>query len=692
MFGEETGHVMLMDITSIGPSQETMPLSTLRGIFDESPTPPLDKSDVEEEGEENGSQDTNEAADTRPSPISSGAKTSDVIVYSFVIKSKDGYTRTFRCSREEERERWIEAITMTIAQIQYESEHRANAPSPSNSSPIMERKETIDGIDFAPVGSAFKKPKYLYHSDKGGTCFGGAAPPVPHVITCGTRVIKTDDLGDAAWGETGAFQFTMSKGEVLTIFLTNGGRSEIGYDKMQELASLNSSKEAAPDTKGLDLDGDLVEATGMRYPGCPALVARITVAALHTEQTPSKKESEFDLVERGATYILQPLALFLYSTRMSKGFSLPIDQIFRVCFILNAVPFVVSFLSESCASFIARKRKTEKSFHFVLKSYEESNEYEDDFFLEKPVPARFVSGTKTDPPGTAQSRWATTMAWRKREKVDTIILKPHPYFSEIKECYPHFYCRVDLTGKQVAYYERPGLLDIKRLAEIGVPTLIKHYIFQIEFCWMYMSPAGEDSRTLSAVDVQNVGFYDLQGIAKEFLGAISKVSQDHYPERAGKICILNAPGWFTMLWNVVKLTLHPNTQKKVYILSEGAAKKTMPTLIPHDSVPTEYGGQLKFDNGAPVSSDSYRGGLGAESERARYCSEFEVATADYVRRLNEKKKLPLPCKQAWEREDILLGKEEFLAAYEPGWEDYESQLHLPRDQWDPNGWPGMLFK
>ena len=178
--------------------------------------------------------------------------------------------------------------------------------------------------------------------------------------------------------------------------------------------------------------------------------------------------------------------------------------------------------------------------------------------LEKAVPSRFVEGTKNDPPGTAEKRWAITAAWRKRDNIDTIILQPHPYYNEIKRCYPHFYCRTDLTNKQIAYYERPGFLQLKRLEEIGVPTMVWHYTFQIEFCWTYMSTMGEQTRTLSGVDVQNVGLYDVKGVVKEFLAAISKVSQEHYPERAGKICVLNAPGWFSMLWNVIKVRVLRN--------------------------------------------------------------------------------------------------------------------------------------
>ncbi len=79
----------------------------------------------------------------------------------------------------------------------------------------------------------------------------------------------------------------------------------------------------------------------------------------------------------------------------------------------------------------------------------------------------------------------------------------------------------------------------------------------------------------------------------------------------------------------------------------------------------------------------------------RWGAEFEVAFADYVTRLNNKEPLPLPQETgAWNREDVLIGKEEYLNSYEGGWmEDVgPSELHLPIAQWRRDGWPGLLFR
>ncbi|GMH75060.1 hypothetical protein TrST_g4992 [Triparma strigata] len=664
MFGEETGHVMLTDVTSVGPSQEIMgrrEAENLKGSC----------NDLQELEKEEGSPSGKEK----------------VTVYSFIVKSKDGYTRIFRCSSESERERWIEAITMTIAAIQYSSQKALDAASNDSPPPLRERGETMSGVDFAPIGSPFKKPKYLYHSSLGGNCWGGSKAPIPKVVTCGSKVIfETGSTEKAPWGEASVLKVSVGGGDAVKIFLSNGGCATIDDKSLEEMAKDNEGYRKKSLT-GVELESTKVEVVGMRYPGEPLLVARLDVAVVPEGKAATK--NCFSIVKTGF-YAVQPVLLAAFS-----GANILPAQVMPHLSHQNAFAvwaFFAFFDSVSLffSNFIA-KGDAPMTYRVVLKSYEESEAHIFDDSLEAPVPKRFIEGTKNDPPGTAEKRWATTMAWRKREKIDTLILQPHLYYREIKKCYPHFYCGTDLSNKQICYYERPGYLELKRLEEIGVPTMVWHYNFQTEFCWTYMSTNGEETRTLSGIDVDNVGLYDVKGVVKEFLQAISKISQEHYPERAGKICVLNAPSWFSMLWNVIKLTLHPNTQKKVFILSQSAAKKTMKTLIEHTRVPTEYGGDLKFTDEAPTVNKDFYGPLGKEKERARYCSEYEVALDDYIRRLNEKQKLPLPPDVAFEREDVIISKEDYLKAYEHGWEKYKSQLHLPKSQWDPEGWPGMLF-
>jgi len=169
----------------------------------------------------------------------------------------------------------------------------------------------------------------------------------------------------------------------------------------------------------------------------------------------------------------------------------------NLCSFNFLLPYIhlVALLS-GCFLYLFSLRIKPTKFKITLLSYEESEVPAADDF---PVPSRFVQGTKNDPPGTAERRWATTRAWRKQQTVDTILLQKHPHFLAIKRCYPHFYVRHSANGKDICYYERPGYLELEDLEKIGLTAVVRHYIWQVEFCWTYMA-TGEDTKSMSGVD------------------------------------------------------------------------------------------------------------------------------------------------------------------------------------------------
>ena len=60
------------------------------------------------------------------------------------------------------------------------------------------------------------------------------------------------------------------------------------------------------------------------------------------------------------------------------------------------------------------------------------------------------------------------------------------------------------------------------------------------------------------------------------------------------IYIVNAPGWFSMLWRMIRPMVHPNTQKKVRILSRSETLNGLQEFISIENIPEYYGGKLDF--------------------------------------------------------------------------------------------------
>ena len=83
-------------------------------------------------------------------------------------------------------------------------------------------------------------------------------------------------------------------------------------------------------------------------------------------------------------------------------------------------------------------------------------------------------------------------------------------------------------------------------------------------------------------------------VAMNAMQSKSKELQEHYPEIAYKVMIINAGFLFTGLWNVIKLFLNKLTQEKIIILGNNY----IPELMKHttlDKLPVSIGGSCTHD-------------------------------------------------------------------------------------------------
>lgn len=78
--------------------------------------------------------------------------------------------------------------------------------------------------------------------------------------------------------------------------------------------------------------------------------------------------------------------------------------------------------------------------------------------------------------------------------------------------------------------------------------------------------------------------------AMDILKLAGKVG-DYFPESMHCMLILNAPGFFSMLWTIIKATLDPRTAKRIQVFSsekKGIAR--LKELVDDDQIPSDYGG------------------------------------------------------------------------------------------------------
>ncbi|GMH54490.1 hypothetical protein TrST_g2222 [Triparma strigata] len=311
---------------------------------------------------------------------------------------------------------------------------------------------------------------------------------------------------------------------------------------------------------------------------------------------------------------------------------------------------------------------------------EMEEEEEDDEENIPPVPSRFIEGLK-DQGGLPEAtrRWKATAEWRKKFSIDTLLTKPLPEFTAIKESYPLYYHGLTKPvfpdGKggfysHLIYIERPGKCDMEKLSAIGLPSLCQFMRFLTEWVYTYLAPM-EHSKIFNIVDVEDFKLTELKGDRLDFFKFVTGLSQDHYPERASVIAVVNAPSWFTMLFRLIKPMINENTQKKIRVMSSKDTYNGLLEFLDDDRIPVEYGGSCSYkdSNGEKIS--------------CREGTEMERAMLDYVNRLNSGKPLPRP--PHWNREDVLLPQKD-LANNDRIWEGdkndpfYVSDIHLPLKQ------------
>lgn len=149
--------------------------------------------------------------------------------------------------------------------------------------------------------------------------------------------------------------------------------------------------------------------------------------------------------------------------------------------------------------------------------------------------------------------------------------------------------------------------------------LLKHWIFVTEYQWVIMAGGDEAAKGIAVIDVETVKMGDLVGDNLEYVKKTIGYANAHYPERSYVIYLVNAPYWFSLLYQIVRPMVHPNTQAKVRILTKAATLKGLQEHIDISNIPEFYGGQLDF------------GG----HDSCRYQSPEVVELNNFVQRVNE---------------------------------------------------------
>jgi hypothetical protein len=103
----------------------------------------------------------------------------------------------------------------------------------------------------------------------------------------------------------------------------------------------------------------------------------------------------------------------------------------------------------------------------------------------------------------------------------------------------------------------------------------------------------------SIMDLKGVGVSKVSSVYG-YVKSVSAISQNYYPERLGKLYMINAPWGFAAAFNFVKSFLDPVTVQKIHILGSGYQAELL-AQVPKENLPTEFGGTCECPGGCALS-------------------------------------------------------------------------------------------
>ncbi|OQE16881.1 hypothetical protein PENFLA_c026G00446 [Penicillium flavigenum] len=218
---------------------------------------------------------------------------------------------------------------------------------------------------------------------------------------------------------------------------------------------------------------------------------------------------------------------------------------------------------------------------------------------------RFLRARKFDVEA-AKTMFMNSETWRKEFGTDDLARTfKYPEKEKVFEYYPQYYHKTDMDGRPV-YIEKMGKIDLNKMNQITTSErMLKNLVTEFEklsdprllACSRKAGKLLETCCTI--IDLKGVGITSVSSVYG-YVKQASDISQNHYPERLGKLYIINAPWGFSSVFRAVKGFLDPITVSKIHVLDSGYQKELL-AQIPAENLPVEFGGTCKCEGGCELA-------------------------------------------------------------------------------------------
>ncbi|KAF9889160.1 cytosolic factor, phosphatidylinositol/phosphatidylcholine transfer protein [Aspergillus nanangensis] len=218
---------------------------------------------------------------------------------------------------------------------------------------------------------------------------------------------------------------------------------------------------------------------------------------------------------------------------------------------------------------------------------------------------RFLRARKFDV-ALSKAMFVESEKWRKEFGTDELPgTFDYKEKAQVFAYYPQYYHKTDKDGRPV-YIEKLGKIDLNQMYKITTAErMLQNLVTEYEKLADPRLPAcsrkaGKLLETCCTImDLKGVGITSVPSVYG-YVRQASAISQNYYPERLGKLYLINAPWGFSTVFNVVKGFLDPVTVDKIHVLGSGY-KKELLDQVPAENLPSEFGGTCQCDGGCELS-------------------------------------------------------------------------------------------
>lgn len=192
---------------------------------------------------------------------------------------------------------------------------------------------------------------------------------------------------------------------------------------------------------------------------------------------------------------------------------------------------------------------------------------------------------------------------------------------------------VDRMGRPVVY-KKYGTLEVASLIAAGasIASLVRYHVAEQERLSVAMRTASTSagarvSATTFIMDAAGWHLALATSDAMRFLRAIAEVDSAHYPERLGRLVVINAPVVLSGVYAAVSSWLPPVTRAKCRVISwESAWRPALLELIAPEQLCAAYGGKAPRPSKLPEEYEKPEAkGCGGGDDAASGQAQVDVA-------------------------------------------------------------------